>query len=117
MSLTFKENVLGTDYIVKVGEKEDIGLKDSLLGECEIFQKVIRVTHSSDGEDRELEDEARDLRTREIIVHEVCHAFVNESGVSMTEEEEEKMCGFLMKNFRKISNVVLDLWDKLQLID
>ena len=109
-----KVDVLGTTYEVSLGDKEEIGLDEHHLGECRIFGKKILVKTSQD-DCKDLE-ELR-LRTQEAVAHEIFHAFINESGVDLEPDIEEQIACFYMKNWRKMSNSILEVLDETGFLD
>ena len=109
-----KVDVLGTTYEVSLGDKEEIGLDKDHLGECRIFGKKILVKTSQD-DCKDLE-ELR-LRTQETVAHEIFHAFINESGVDLEPDIEEQIACFYMKNWRKMSNSILEVLDETGFLD
>ena len=109
-----KTEILGTTYEVSLGDKEEIELDKDHLGECRIFGKKILVkTNQDDCKDSE---ELR-LRTQETVAHEIFHAFINESGVDIEPEIEEQIACFYMKNWRKMSNSILEVLDETGFLD
>ena len=100
----FVLDVLGTDYIVKLGTREEIGMSPDLCGECRVFAKEILV--STDCEDRELTKKELGNRTSEILAHEIFHAYLNEAGIEVSDEVEETFAVFFMKVWSKIENTI-----------
>lgn len=105
--------VLGTEYIVEMGTKEEVGLPEDLIGMCDVFNKKIGVFYG------ELEkDEPKgvaELRAREIINHELAHAYIKESGMNISGEMEETICTFLEVNLRKMCNSCLEVAEEFNL--
>lgn len=106
-------NILGTPYKIQFGKKKKIDMEEVNMGECRIYSKEIKV--ATDKEDCR-EDELR-ARLVEVVAHEVFHAYVNEAGLDLEPEVEELMCTFYMKNWRKLSNSVLQILDETGLLD
>ena len=101
-------SVLGTPYEVSFGDRNEINMSDDNLGECRIFGKKILVcTELGDCEEKELE-----VRTQEIIAHEIFHAYCNEAGLDLSDDQEEMVATFFMKNWRKMYNSILEVIDK-----
>lgn len=106
-------NVLGTSYEVLIGERDEIGIAKENMGECRVYAKKILVcTDQGDCTEEELR-----VKVQEIVAHEFLHAYLNEAGVDITYGDEEKMCDFYMKNWRKLNNSILEVLDKSGLLD
>lgn len=98
-------SVLGTDYKVLVGERADIELSEEHLGVCRVYAKEILVaTNKQDCNEKELQ-----VRTQEVVAHELFHAYLNEAGLELEEEVEERLADFYMKNWRKMNNSILEV--------
>lgn len=102
----FKKDILGTPYLIMYGLRSEIDLDSNLAGCCRVFTKQILI--ATDMEDCENQN-ALEVRIQETIAHEVLHAFLNESGVDIDEGDEEKVCCFYMKNWRKLHTTILDI--------
>ena len=108
-------NIMGTEYTVKFGKREEIDLSDSNLGLCRVYEKEVLVC--TEMGDCRTEKEWRE-QTTEILAHEIFHAYVNECGVDMeVNDAEEVMAFFYMKNWRKMNNSVLAILDEVGLLD
>lgn len=106
-------NVLGTNYEVLLGTKSQIGIAEENMGECRVYAKKILVcTDQGDCTEEELR-----VKVQEIVAHEFLHAYLNEAGVDITDGDEEKMCDFYMKNWRKMNNSILEVLDKSDFLD
>ena len=90
---------------------EMLDLDEENMGECRGYSKEIKVYTGVE----EVTRAEFDQRTAEIISHEVLHAYLNEAGLDLGEEAEERMCDFYMKNWRKLSNTILDVLDDLKI--
>lgn len=101
-------SVLGTDYEVLLGSREEIGLDKEHMGECRIYSKKILVCT----EEEDCTKEELSKKVQEIVAHEFLHAYLNEAGVDIAYGDEEKMCDFYMKNWRKMSNSIIDVLDR-----
>lgn len=107
-----KKDILGTTYTMQFsGDKKEIDLDEENMGECRGYSKEIKVYTGVE----EVTRAEFDQRTAEIISHEVLHAYLNEAGLDLGEEAEERMCDFYMKNWRKLSNTILDVLDDLKI--
>ena len=112
---TLVHNIMGTEYTVKFGSREEIGLSQENLGLCRIYEKEILVCTEM-GDCKTSKEWGR--QTTEILAHEIFHAYVNESGVDLeVEDAEEVMAYFYMKNWRKMNNSILGILDEMGLLD
>lgn len=111
--IEFVHSVLGTDYTVRLGSRKSIGLNEENMGECKTYAKQILVCT----EDSVCTEEELEVRTREIVAHEFFHAYLNEAGVELDPEIEEKVCYFFTKNWRKLFNSILDVLDESGFLD
>lgn len=106
-------SVLDTNYTIKMGSREEIGLHEDNMGECKTYAKEILIcTKDSECDEKELR-----VRTQEIVAHEFLHAYFNEAGIELDSEDEEKICYFFMKNWRKLNNSILEVLDKSGFLD
>ena len=114
--MKFIHSVLGTDYEVLLGDREEIGLSEENMGECRVYAKKILVcTEQGDCTEEELR-----VKVQEIVAHEFLHAYLNEAGVDIGLSQcdnEEKMCDFYMKNWRKLNNSILEVLDESGFLD
>ena len=107
-------NVLGETYLVKIGERDELPrLKPENMGECRIYNKQIYIVNSTEPDCNSLE---KNIRTREIVAHEIFHAFLNEAGINLDEDVEEFMACFFMKNWCKMNNSILEVLDDLGIV-
>ena len=108
-----KIDVMGCIYKVLVGKADEIHIDKENMGECRTQGKKILVkTDKEDCNKRELE-----MRTQEILAHEIFHAYLNECGLELDSQVEEQLANFYMKNWRKMNNSVLECLDELGLLD
>ena len=106
-------SVLGTDYEVLIGCREEINISEENMGECRVYAKKILVcTDQGDCTEEELR-----VKVQEIVAHEFLHAYLNEAGVDLTDGDEEKLCDFYMKNWRKLNNSILEVLDESGFLD
>lgn len=109
---TTEVKILGTKYEVSLGTQEELGLSDTLAGECRIYGHSIKVEHSM----KDVESEEAQLqRTHQILAHEVFHAFVNESGLTLDEDVEERLACWYEKMWRRMNNAIFEVLDNLDL--
>ena len=97
--IEFVHSVLGTDYSVMIGSRSELNMPTEYCGLCREYTKEILVCSDKENgiSDRELEE-----RVREILAHEIFHAYLNEAGLIINHEDEERMCDFFMKTWRKL---------------
>lgn len=106
-------SVLGTSYEVLIGERDEINIAEENMGECRVYAKKILVcTDQGDCTEEELR-----VKVQEIVAHEFLHAYLNEAGVDLTDGDEEKLCDFYMKNWRKLNNSILEVLDESGFLD
>ena len=106
-------SVLDTDYEVLIGCREEINIAEENMGECRVYAKKILVcTDQGDCTEEELR-----VKVQEIVAHEFLHAYLNEAGVDLTDGDEEKICDFYMKNWRKLNNSILEVLDESGFLD
>ena len=104
--LEITHEILGVPYLVKIGLREEIELDDDRNGECREYSKVIKVC--TDLEDF-TEEEVR-VRVEETLAHEFLHGYFAECGLRV--DEEEKVCEFYMRNFRRLQNSIDSVYRK-----
>lgn len=105
-----KVSILDVEYLVFIGSREELPfIKSEYNGSCYVYDKQIYIILEK-GELRTSEGEEEVLR--EIITHEVSHAFLFESGYSCN-DNEESLVVWLSRYIRRIDNCVLDILDKL----
>ena len=102
-----KHNVMGTPYEVLIGERKDIGMSEDHMGECRVYSKKILVC--TDLGDCTVEE--RDVRVKETLAHEIFHAYANEAGLDLSDDQEEMVATFYMKNWKKMHDSVLNILD------
>ena len=112
----FKEDILGTEYTIKVSDdRKEIGLSDENWGECHVYEKTILVCSKNE---EGISDDANRTQVAEILAHEVFHAYLNESGntYALEPEVEELMCAMFSKVWRKMFNTILDSLDSMGMV-
>ena len=108
---TCRIDVLGTEYTVCVGTREELrpDVPDEWDGCCFTYDKTIFVV-------RDFEDvrtpEGKTEILKEILGHELAHAFLFESGFKVHEDEEDTVV-WLSRNSFKLVNCVLSVLDEL----
>ena len=109
----FIHNVLGTDYEVMIGNREELNIAEEHAGEVRVFAKQILIcTSRGDCTVAELR-----VKVQEVVAHEFLHAYFNEAGVDVEESNEESICSFYMKNWRKLNNSILEVLDQSGFLD
>lgn len=88
-------------------------MSEENVGECRTYSKKIMVCT----EDEECTEEELQKKVQEVLAHEFLHAYLNEAGVLMGDEEEERLCDFFMKNWRKLNNSILEVLDESGFLD
>lgn len=107
----FYHRVMGADYHVKFGSKKNIGMSEDNMGECRCYAREILVhTDPEDCSEKELT-----VRTKEIIAHELFHAYANEAGLDLDPRDEERVATFFMKNFNKMYESIEELYSRCKL--
>lgn len=110
---SFLHNILGTHYKVLFGNRKELNMSEEYMGECQVYAKKILVcTESVDMTEEELR-----VKVQEIVAHEFLHAYLNEAGVDLENGDEEKLCDFYMKNWRKLNNSILEVLDESGFLD
>lgn len=104
--LEIKHSILGVSYTVKIGLREEIDLDDDRFGECREYSKVIKI--STDLED--FSEEEMKVRVEETLAHELLHGYFAECGLRV--DEEEKVCEFYMRNFKRLHNSIKEIYQK-----
>lgn len=84
---TFNVRVLDTLYKVSVGTRSELNLWDDQLGNCNFYDKTIQVV--TDLSEVVEPDVSYSGVVKEVILHELCHAFLYESGRVKDAEGEE----------------------------
>ena len=108
-----KIDVMGCIYKVLVGKADEIHIDKENMGECRTWGKKILVkTDKEDCKKRELE-----VRTQEILAHEIFHAYANEAGLDLDDRTEEMVANFFMKNWRKMNDSILEILDVTGFLD
>lgn len=72
-------NILGTQYNIKVIPPDEYMIKNNYVGVCDYLNKLISISDFSDTED--INESEKEIRKKEVLRHEIIHAFFNESGL------------------------------------
>jgi len=105
--------IMGTPYEVLLGDKVEIGISEENMGECRSYSKKILVSTEQD----DCTEEELRVRTQEVVVHEIFHAYANEAGLDLTPDNEEMVANFFMKTWRKMNNSILEICDESGFLD
>lgn len=106
----FEIDVLGTKYVVKIGTTSQIGISAEHLGECRIYAHEILVR--TDRDDCSLEELTE--RTKQVLAHELFHAYLNECGLDVGDESEELLADWFMKVYEKLFSAIKKCQSKIQ---
>lgn len=88
-----KVNILGTPYeiIVKKYHEDDCFKEKSMDGYCDGFSKEIVVCDMSTNDDwKDEKKQTVDVLQKQILRHEIVHAFLNESGLQANGSKTER---------------------------
>lgn len=112
---TTKVDVLGTEYSVTLDKRKKLTrLSKDNMGECRVYSKELNCLRSKENGCNE---EEKEKRAEEIVAHEMFHAFVNESGLCVSDDVEEVFAYWYMKVWRKMNNAILQVLDENGLLD
>lgn len=103
MAASTNVDVLGTSYKFKYGHRDNLSMDEEHSGECRYYSKQVMIEHSMCDVESELE---RDNRSLEILAHEVFHAFTHESGLQLSEKQEEDLACWYSRMWNKMNNVI-----------
>lgn len=105
-------DILGADWLVLMGSREAIELAEDVDGICMFHQRTIKVVYEYD-EEFSTQEEVHG-RFKATIVHEVIHAFMHESGMTLnyTDKADEVVSTWLGKHWFSIDRVVKFLLDQ-----
>ena len=98
---TFMMDILGNDYLVKFGNREEvreIGIEYDIQGETDFYNKLIVICTDLKGN-----EEIQKKQLEEILIHELTHAFLFESGL-VTYGVEETLPEWFSIVFKKMIN-------------
>ena len=97
-------SVLGTDYEVLIGCRDEINIAEENMGECRVYAKKILVcTDQGDCTEEELR-----VKVQEIVAHEFLHAYLNEAGVpgfSHTEDRNQVLTLQMVTKRRCVTSI------------
>ncbi len=94
-----KVNVLGTEYIIKVDS--DYLKENGADGVCKSYDKEIVIRENADFLCPNDKAETKELRKKEVIRHELIHAFFDESGLN-DYSQNEQLVDWLASQFPKM---------------
>lgn len=96
----FTVNVLGTTYTVYLGSYLDLGMKETVDGDCEVMSKTIRL-RTDMKEDWDGDKSLLTKYVRQVLMHELVHAFFFESGM-LDYFDDERLIEWLEVNAVKL---------------
>lgn len=104
--MKFYIDILGTDYQIEVGEKKSLKLSTDDCGVCRNYSKKIRVATDDCSENLE-KGEQREI-VKEVVTHELTHAFLYESG-KVSESSDETLVEWLSVMIPKLVKAVTEV--------
>lgn len=93
-----KVNILGTEYTIKIVKISECELlhENNWSGSCNSITKEILIGDTNEEKYfGKMTDKEKELTTKEIIRHEIIHAFLNESGL---QDSSMQYCNAWAKN-------------------
>lgn len=96
----FIVSVLGTEYTVYLGSYLDLGMKETVDGDCEVMSKTIRL-RTDMKEDWDGDKSLLTQYVRHVLIHELAHAFFFESGM-LDYFDDERVIEWLEVNVTKL---------------
>lgn len=72
-------DIFGSTYTVMIGEREELDISYENVGECNVYEKVIKICTTVD--DKVFSPSMKDKYMMEVIKHEISHAMLYESGL------------------------------------
>lgn len=114
MSICVSQEILGEKYLTIFGNPKETHISEGNLGECHVYSKEIKVVDDPTYFEENLGDEEVQNRTLEVLAHEIFHAYLNESGIEIDLDIEEQIATFYQKNWKKMSNSILYIFDTYQ---
>ena len=112
-------NVLGTKYTIKIVKISKCKLlrENNWIGSCNQITKEILIVDTNEEEYfGKMTDKEKELTTKEIMRHEIIHAFLNESGL---QDSSMQYCNAWAKNEEMIDWIaiqfpkILDVFKKV----
>lgn len=95
-------DVLGTKYVIIVGNRKDFDNLKELDGYCDLTEKTIVIDDFKDTEGLQMENVQ--VAQDKVLRHEVIHAFLYESGISSaTDFTEEQLVEWMAIQMPKIA--------------
>ena len=96
-------NVLGTEYTIKKLNKVEDSYLEQCDGYCDTFAKTIVIDTFKDSPDS---TENLDEYEKKVIRHELVHAFLYESGLSVNSwAKDEEIVDWIAIQFPKLQNI------------
>ena len=104
-----KVTVLGTEYKVELCDSREVKNADGL---CNQYAKTIKLVDPNQLFDGTETEQIRFERFREVIIHELVHAFSKESGTEY--DDDEALVDWIAFMFPKISKAYNTVLEELQ---
>lgn len=95
-----KINVLGTEYDL-LNDETNLLITENADGICKPYEKTIIIRKTNGFLDNDSTPAAKEARKKEVIRHELIHAFFNESGLNEYYENEQ-LTNWLAIQFPKL---------------
>lgn len=102
---TFQREIFGAMYTFEIGTREDVGLDPKFSGDTDVYTKVVRVATDVDPLN---EDGRQRVMMEKVMLHELCHAAMYETGL-IEFFDSETMVEWLEVMLPKLN----DLWGML----
>lgn len=97
-----KVNILGCDY--KIVRDDGSLQKENADGVCQTYDKIIRIAPLKDLLSDEDAVDMKTARSKEVMRHEIVHAFFTESGLSGYNANEQ-LVDWIARQFPKMARV------------
>ncbi|MDE5781499.1 MAG: hypothetical protein K2I03_08485 [Lachnospiraceae bacterium] len=94
-----KIKILGTTYKIK---KDDSIIEENADGICKAYEKKILIISPHKMLCKDAAGKAKNKRYKEVLRHEIVHAFFNESGLEKYSQDEE-LVNWIAVQFPKLS--------------
>lgn len=112
---SMKVNVLGSEYEMRFATRKELRMDNDTYGECYPYgKKVINICTDLDSGEELSSDEKLEM-TKEVITHELAHAFLYESGL-VKYCNDETLVVWLSVNVNKLVSTSLGVFDTMNMI-
>lgn len=99
-----KIDILGTEYEIKI---DDSIVSQGVDGLCKSYDKIILIRSKENMLCPDDSDEVKDVRHKEVLRHELVHAFFDESGLG-DYSNNEQLVEWIAVQFPKIMKVFVE---------